>query len=456
MTPRRVLYINAVGAFGGSSRSLFEAMRALPQPIEKLFVMQKGTAAELYRSLNGEIISTVGLTRFDNTQASGYRGVRWLVLAREIFHFPFTIWALLRARLKWRYVDLIHVNEIVDIIPGLIAKKLFGAPMIVHTRCLCRPDPASLRTRWLHRQLRRNADAVIAIDQNVRMTLPADVPVEVIHNSFDPSVSSSLSPEALDALSGVRAEALKVGFVGNLQHAKGLLPLIRAAAMAKETGADVQIVIVGGITGGRVSLSRRFAKLLKLSQDAHEGLEDIIRDHNLQDDVIMVGHTPNIQNVFPFIDVLAFPSYLNAPGRPVFEAAFFGIPSIVAVREPQPDTVVEGETAIAIAEPDPQLITDAILHYADNPQEVRRMGANARDLAERNFQTEPNAKLLWNVYCRVVADGQTRRSATVLRDRKADGAGPKPPRVVPVDAMEESLRSDRDVDAASLKSGTPA
>lgn len=394
----RILYICAVGAFGGASRSLFEALRALPRPVEKFFVVQKGTAADLFRTLGVDAITAIGMTRFDNTWASAYRGIRWLVLAREIFYFPFTVVALLRARIRWGHVDIIHVNEIIDIIPGLIAKTLFKAPMIVHTRCLFRTDTHSWRTRWYHKQLFRNAAAVVAIDGNVRATLPTDLPVQIIHNSFDPSSSSTLSLAARSELDRVRDSALKIGFVGNLQRVKGLLDLIHGVALAKASNIDVQLVVVGGVTGGRVPLSRRFAKLLNLSQDVHESFPQLIEKLDLRDDVIMVGHTPDIQNVFPFIDVLAFPSHLDAPGRPVFEAAFFGIPSIVAVREPQPDTVVDGETAIAIQEPAPELIAAAIRHFANKPAEVRRMGENARALAKRNFSVEPNAARLQDVY----------------------------------------------------------
>jgi glycosyltransferase involved in cell wall biosynthesis len=101
------------------------------------------------------------------------------------------------------------------------------------------------------------------------------------------------------------------------------------------------------------------------------------------------------------MDVLVFPTFLDAPGRPVFEAAFFGIPSIVAVREPHADTLIDGETGIAIDRPDPRLLADAILHYATDRGEIARMGANARTLAERNFSPRANALDLLDVYRRV-------------------------------------------------------
>jgi hypothetical protein len=200
----KVLYIDAVGPFGGASRSLFEMVRRLAaDSVEPYFVMQKGTAQAYYGRVAKSIITTRGLTRFDNTRATHYRGVRWLVVLRELYHFPFTVLALVRAKRRWGKVDLIHVNELVDIVPGLIAKLLFRAPLLVHVRSLQWTNSSAQRTRWINRILRRHADAVVAIDENTRATLPADLPVDVIHNSFtagDEDRSGERLPRALESL----------------------------------------------------------------------------------------------------------------------------------------------------------------------------------------------------------------------------------------------------------------
>jgi hypothetical protein len=168
----KILYIDAVGPFGGASRSLFEVLRAMPEgAIEAYFVMQRGTAQEYYGRIAKDIITARGMPRFDHTRFSYYRGVRWLVVLRELFYFPFMVVALIRARLRWRRFDLIHVNEISDIIPGLIAKWLFGAPMVVHVRSLQNTDQTLMRTHVM-RSLLLKAERVIAIDEGVLSTIP--------------------------------------------------------------------------------------------------------------------------------------------------------------------------------------------------------------------------------------------------------------------------------------------
>lgn len=407
--PLKVLYIDSEGPFGGASRSLYEAMNAFPEgSAERYFVMQDGTARNFYDRLAKGMIVTRGLTKFDNTRFGHYRRLRWIVPLREIGYFPFTVAALLKAQKQWPQIDLIHLNEITQIIPGLIAKALFKVPLVIHTRSLQQPDTKSRRTRWLHRQLRRNADAIVAIDEGVRATLPADLSVDVIHNSFSPEPSETLDPAYLTQLDQLRPSALKVGFVGNLHRAKGMQELFDAAKIVKAEGHDVQFLIVGGTTSEVRGLKWWLLNKLGLAQNMRGELYAAIAAAGFEGDFLMLGPTSDIQRVYPRMDVLAFASHFDAPGRPVFEAAFFGVPSIVAVRAPREDTVIDGETAIAIPDPDPRQLADAIIYFARDHSEVSRMGNNARILAARNFRPEVNANALLALYHRVVDAAHSR------------------------------------------------
>lgn len=404
----KILYIGGVGPFGGASRSLYEAVGAMPEgSVESYFLMPRGTALDFYRRVAADVLAVRGISRFDHTRATYYRGVRWLVLLREALHVIPTLAGLLRARMRWGRVDIIHVNEFTEIIPGLVAKRLFGAPLVVHVRSLVNADRRLWRTRWLHHKLMRSADAVVAIDETVRATLPLDLVVDVIHNSF-----TTASPEQYDAayfaqFEQLRPDALKVGFVGNLLRVKGIVELIEAAALVRRAGGDVQFVIIGGSVAASSGATALLAQRAGLAQNAEAEVRALIASHGLTDDVLLFGPTPDIQHAYPRMDVLAFPSFYDAPGRPVFEAAFFGVPSIVAVRSPTPDTLVDGETGIAIDAPTPQLIAAAILRVALDRTLPRRMGEAARALAERNFRPQGNAARLLEVYLRVAG----RRSA---------------------------------------------
>jgi glycosyltransferase involved in cell wall biosynthesis len=400
----KVLYVDAVGPFGGASRSLFEAVQALSAgPVRAYFVMQRGTAQDFYGKVAQDVIAVRGLTRFDNTRVSHYHGVRWLVPLREIFHFPYTLAAMWQAKRRWGEVDLIHVNEVIDIIPGLLAKALFKAPMVVHVRSLQWTNQRALRTRWVNARLRRSAAAVIAINENTRASLPQDLPVDVIQNSFTPKKAANPDPALLARLATLRPGSLKVGFVGNLHAAKGLFDLLEAVRILRSQGHDVECLVVGGVTIPDRGLKASLLARAGLAQNVEAEVHAKVREYDIGDSFHLLGHTNDIQTVYEKLDVIAFPSYFDAPGRPVFEAAFSGVPSIVCVEKPRPDTLVPGETGLTVPPMDPPALAHAILHFALDRAEVRRMGANARALAVENFVPATNAQKLLAVYERVLA-----------------------------------------------------
>jgi glycosyltransferase involved in cell wall biosynthesis len=365
-------------------------------------VVQRGTALDVYSKVAHDVVAVRGLTRFDNTRYSHYRGVRWLVLLREFFHFPFTLIELAIAKMRWKRVDIIHVNEVTELVPGLLAKALFRAPLIVHVRSLLRVDAASLRCRWLDKRLRKDVNEVIAIDSNVRMTLPPDLPVTVVHNSFTFEESPKQDLTMIAKIDAMSPSALKVGFVGNLHRSKGLFDLVEAARRVAEVRKDVSYVVVGGVARRDKGLLALILERLGLAQDAGARLVERIEEYGLSDAFHFLGATKDIQCIYERIDVLCFPSRFDSPGRPVFEAAFAAVPSIVAVSNPMSDTLIPGVTGMAVRSGDPTDLAEAILYFADNRAEAARMGANALQLAQANFDPQANAIQLLDVYRRAV------------------------------------------------------
>ena len=118
----KILLLHFAGPFGGSSRSLYEMLKNLmlesKKDLELYFVTPKGTSERYFREL-GEVVAVKGLPQFDHGQYSYYRGVRWLVLLREVFYVPLLMVAAIKLRAKVGRVDVIHVNDFVGIFSGL-------------------------------------------------------------------------------------------------------------------------------------------------------------------------------------------------------------------------------------------------------------------------------------------------------------------------------------------------
>jgi glycosyltransferase involved in cell wall biosynthesis len=397
MMALRILYLHFTGAFGGASRSLLEVVSELAsEHVTPMFITQHGSVVNYFSKL-GPVISAKGLTQFDNTRYSHYRGARWLVLFRELAYLPYTIHALSVARRQFGAVDIIHVNEFTGLITLWLAKLFFHAPAIVHVRSVARDDAGSLRTRFVNYLFHKLAARVIAIDQNVRASLPSSLPVNVIHNSFRVK-SQADTDENTRALALLSPTSFKVGFVGNLLKVKGIIELIQSAHILKSKGFDIEYVVVGDDVKPSKGIKSYVLGLLGLQQNSRAEIERMLDEYDLRSNVHLIGFTSNIGQIYRSVDVLCFPSHYDAPGRPIFEAAFFSVPSIVAVQNPYEDTLVHGVTGLAILPKSVNEIVSAIEYLMNNPEKCRSMGAAAKALAEKNFDVARNSAELLSVY----------------------------------------------------------
>jgi glycosyltransferase involved in cell wall biosynthesis len=404
MNKVRVLYIHHVGAFGGASRSLYEGIKACgSDAIEPCFLTVRGTSSAFFKEL-GPVVECSGLSIFDNTRYSFYRGLRWLVLIRELARVPRTFWAVYRARRLFGNVDLIHINESTVLLPSWLAKRVFKAPLVVHARCTMRNDRNSLRTKWINDFWAREADAVIAIDETVRRTLPPSERTHVIHNTItNGNLRSRSNDDASGRLGQLRPGSLKVGFVGNLLRSKGIVPLVNAFEQIRAYGVDAELIIVGGnIRRDNRPLSA-LLRFLNLEQEERGTLENLIGNSKYKTDIHQIGFLSDLAEVYRSLDILCFPSLLDAPGRPVIEAALFGKPSVVAVRDPSPDTLVDGITGVAITSPDVPTIADALLRISNDRALLDCMGKSAQKLAIKNFHPSVHSQKLLSLYRKVLS-----------------------------------------------------
>jgi len=388
--PITVLYVHHAAPFGGASRSLLELIRSFPAgAVQPMVLTRRGQFQQILEDAGVAVLGCGGVSQFDNTRYSHYRGWRWLVLLRELAYLPSTLRGLLAARRKWGRVDLVHINDL-TLLPAIwLARRLFGCPVIVHVRSVQQPL-RGWRGRLVSAVLRNNAARLIAIDETVRASLDPSLDAAVIHNGL--RVARGETPPA------AAHARFTAGMVGGLSRAKGCLEFIEAAALCRAQGADIRFVFVGQSMRRRSALRDFVLRRLGLSQEIEEELKARIDDLALADAVEFWPFTTDLEKVYRQFDVVCFPSHFDAPGRPVFEAAFFGVPSIAAVTQPMGDTIVDGVTGLAVRPREPRQLAEAILSLYANPERRAELGRNAAQLARTHFDADGNAMKVLGVY----------------------------------------------------------
>lgn len=398
----RILYLHPAAGFGGASKSLIELYSQLrASGISGDIITPVGTASAAFAEAGMAVTRVPGLSQFDNTLYGHYRGLRWLILLRELWFFPWSLLALWRVR-KTDYA-LIHANEITLLPLAVIAKAIIGAPLVVHVRSVQSDPSGSRRSRWLNGLLAKHADAVVAIDQTVAGTLEGTLDISIVHNAI--SVPSGSAARA----ASTSGEPLRVGIFGVLIPAKGVRELVEAIRIVIAQGVKVECWIAGENARPMSGLKARVLQRLGFAHDVRSELEAMVERYGLQSQVKFLGLIKDIRPLYQQIDVLCFPSHLNAAGRPVFEAALFGLASIVAIKDPLPDAIVHEGTGLAIPEPSPDLIAAAIVRLAKDEPFRAGLGRQAKAWAGEIFSIEKSADALKSVYAAVAGKQGTRQ-----------------------------------------------
>lgn len=387
----KVLFLHPAAAFGGASKSLIELYALLREAgVRGTVLTPAGAVCQSFAEVGLDVRAMRGLSQFDNTRYGYYRKVRWIILLRELFFLPFSLWGLWRMRRE--AFDLLHVNEITLLPLGVLAKWLLRVPLVVHVRSLQRKPGANWRTRWVNALLRQHADAVVAIDHTVAATLEADLPLCIIHNGL--KVDGRISEVRFRG----DGEPVRVGFLGVLIPLKGIFELVEAMRILKLRGVHIECLIAGENARQLSGLKAWILGKFGFARDVRAELEAQIRRDGLEGQVKLLGFVSDVRKLYPQLDILCFPSHLDAAGRPVFEAAFYSVPSVVAVTNPVPDALLHEVTGLAVPTPEPALLADALQRLAEDPAWRRLLGQQSRVWAEQTFSIEANAARMLNLY----------------------------------------------------------
>jgi glycosyltransferase involved in cell wall biosynthesis len=397
----KVLYINHYGAFGGAQRSMLEMLDSFPGGIvDPVILSPKGRATTVFKKSGIAYYPIAGISKFDHTRYSYYRGMRWMVLCRELLYFFPTVWFFISKRKMLKDIDLVHINEVTCLLPLVLAKRMLKKPVIVHARAVLNMDTRLRRTRFITKLLDRYADNIIAIDYTVAASILTGGKPIVIHNGLrlDGILGRTPDSNLEDKLKGLPRRKLTLGFIGRVSQEKGIFELMEAVKQCVSEGVDVNLVIIGNNSDNGHSFLEKLLKGFHITFNALRFVNEFITTNRLQGHIHMIDFSTDLKTFYQYIDVVVFPSHYNALGRPVFEAAFFHKPAIVAIENPLPDTFIEEVTGLRVEINDSSSIYTAVRRFYDDPDAIPTMGKGAYELAVSNFDIEKNAIRVAELY----------------------------------------------------------
>ena len=269
-------------------------------------------------------------------------------------------------------------------------------PVVWHLHDYVGMRPASSR---LLRLLSRRCALAIAVSESVaedaRRTLPAGVPVTVVHNSVDVSRFTPEGPALdLDALAGLPpapARTLRVGLPATFARWKGQDRFL--AALARIDRRDVRAYIIGGPVYRTAG-----------SQWTRTELEALVRQHGLEGRVGFTGVVHDMPAAYRALDVVVHASTRPEPfGLVIVEAMACGRAVVATPAGGAAELFTPGEHAMSAGSLGASSLADAIASLLDDEARRRSIGARARQHAATSFGRERFAEGLRAAMSRVAS-----------------------------------------------------
>ena len=285
--------------------------------------------------------------------------------------------------LRREQFDIIHTHNPKPGLIGQLAARIAGVPIVVNTihglyfheqspwlRRTVFSSLEHLAAMCSHRilsQSREDVDTLLAL----RVCRP-----EMIRHLGNGIDISRFVPGIVPADVVAREKATLnlgdgpvVGFVGRLVAEKGLPELLEAAAIVRARVPSVRFLIVGPAADKK-------ADALSPESAATYGVADICR---------FVGMRNDMPLMFALMNAFALPSHREGVPRSPMEASAMGVPSVVTDVRGCREVVEHEKTGLIVPVKNPAALAQGILRMLEQPEDARRWGRAARELAETRF-----------------------------------------------------------------------
>ena len=398
----RVLFVHHRPQPSGAVRSLALLIGALDARWEPHVVIPAGAAASLLAEA-GATVHTGSVPAFTHTWDVQYRGLRWLVLVRELLALP---GHARRLRRLLRELDpaIVHLNDSVMLASGLLGHRR-GARVVWHLRSSLANGGRDRRSRLVARALDAWGDAAVAIDRDVARTFPLRLPIAIVPN---PVVAEDGEPAKLPVPEG----RVTIGYFGYLRRQKGWPEFVDAMRLLVDTGSPVHAVVVGGgvrpaaaFRGIRGHLLRRLG-----IPNEERDIRARVSELGLADRFSFLPFTTQTAPIYRALDVVVFPNQGAGLGRPVLEAAAYGKPVVASGSPDGAGILVPDQTGILVRDPATEPLARALGTLVANPTLRRQLGQQAAEHAARHFAPPATGRSIAATY-------ETVMRSTPLLDR---------------------------------------
>ena len=378
---KNILLINHSSVFGGATQSLLIYIQNNLDYFNFTCITPKGSSSRIFNENNIKTFTAKGFCQYNNNNFGFYQGWRWLIILREIFLFIYNIFYFTKLKFYFKKFDLIILNDLTLLPITPILKFFFKCKIVSYVRSK-QNTFNELRSSLQANLINKNIDKLIFIDKDVKDTVSNKVKVksEILYNSFH---LPKKKPKHK------KKNQLNIGFVGNFTNSKGIEILITLIKKMKYK-KNIFFYIVGPIPQ-KPNIFEILLKITGIRENYYHLLKE--NEKKISKNSRFLGFSYKLDNFYSNINLLIFPSYVSAAGRPILEAGMYGVPSLITLfKDDKNDIIKNNYNGLYVKNNSTNDLLKKILFLKKNSNFLKKISNNAFNYSKQKFDININKK----------------------------------------------------------------
>ena len=375
-----ILYVDIEGGWGGSSRSLYYAIKNIDRGRYEPVVIhgKRGPVERLYSEMG---VPAYFFSPIPRTTAIPRNNLKSLAkFALELFHLPRFL-AFAGRVAKRHKIRLIHLNHESLFFIAVFFRILFGRRLVMHVRTML---PKNVFGRLQVCMARKTADHLIFITENERDLWEGLCPAvkisprTVMHNIYEQD-----GPVKKNGMLSGYGDRFKLATLSTISYIRGIDRLVEVAGELKKAGSDNVLFAVFGDD--------------RPDNEYLNGIKRSIDERGLGRFFFFGGYQERPEPALAECDALIHLSRESNPwGRNVIEAMINEKP-VIAVGT-YDKFVGNGENGYLLPAFDAAEVAGKIVHLSSRPDIVDEMGKASGRKGKAYFDVSFNISKLEAVY----------------------------------------------------------
>lgn len=288
--------------------------------------------------------------------------------------------------LKRRQIHLIHANGSRACFYGIAAGMAAGVPLLWHVR-------ETIRDYYLYDFfLAANAKGIITVSHSVAEKRFGHFPtrirkkISVVHNGVDCFRFRKNPHDRLEKRLqlGLAKENVVFGVIAHIRPVKGHSFFLKAFGKfrARHPELDAKAILVGRMA------DQTYGKFLR----------NQVRDDGIEQDIIFLDHTEDIETIYAALDILVVPSKREGFSRVVLEGMACELPIVGTDLDEIREALAPAGGGILVAYGDTEALAAAFFELARAPEQRHQMGKRNRRIVKSNFSLSAQNSKVKRVY----------------------------------------------------------